>query len=48
MTTSASYASATIGSTCTTSHMDYNHPYYLHPSDNPRIQLTSLILTESN
>lgn len=50
MATSASYASATIGTNSTSSspQMDCNHPYYLHPSDSPGMQLTSLILTENN
>lgn len=44
--TSASYASATIGSTSTT--LDVNHPYYLHPSDNPGLIITTKILDENN
>lgn len=52
MTTHASYSSATTGSTSTTSlsasSMDVNHPYYLHPSDSPGMQLISMILSEDN
>ncbi|WOH03984.1 hypothetical protein DCAR_0623389 [Daucus carota subsp. sativus] len=35
MCTSASYASATLGSPQIPSTFDCNHPFYLHPSDNP-------------
>lgn len=28
--------------------MDVNHPYYLHPSDNPGMQLITVMLTENN
>ncbi|XP_074356376.1 uncharacterized protein LOC141696087 [Apium graveolens] len=49
-TTSASYASTTIGSTSTSSSsiVDVNHPFYLHPFDSPGMQLTSVILSESH
>lgn len=44
----AFYATATIGSMSTTSTtMDCNHPYYLHPSDNPGMQI-DYILIENN
>ena len=45
MATSASYASATIGPIAT---LDCNHPYFLHPSDNPGMLVTTETLTESN
>lgn len=50
MATIASYASATTGSTSTTVTpiFDCNHHYYLHPSDNPGMQITTVILTDSN
>lgn len=28
--------------------MDCHHPYYLHPSDNPGMQLITVTLNESN
>lgn len=46
MTTQASYASATTGSI--SSSMDVMHLYYLHPSDNPGMTLTNVILSENN
>lgn len=48
MTTGASYSAATMGSTSTTSTFDVNHPYYLHPSDNPGMQLITVVLDGSN
>ncbi|XP_074352914.1 uncharacterized protein LOC141692072 [Apium graveolens] len=52
MTTGATYASATIGSTSTTNTtstvMDCNHPYYIHPSDSPGMQIIGIVLTENN
>lgn len=52
MTTHASYSCAATGSistmTLSASSMDVNHPYYLHPSDSPGLQLISLILSEHN
>lgn len=49
MATIVSYASAIAGSTGTTnSVIDCNHPYYIHPSDNPGMQITTVILTENN
>lgn len=48
MTTSASYASATLGSTLLSSTVDCNHPYYLHPSDSPGMQITTVVLNENN
>ncbi|XP_074375157.1 uncharacterized protein LOC141716893 [Apium graveolens] len=44
----ASYSSAAMGSTSSSSIIDINHPYYLHPSDNPGIILTTVILDEQN
>nr|XP_017216853.1 PREDICTED: uncharacterized protein LOC108194418 [Daucus carota subsp. sativus] len=32
----------------TSTTVDANHPYYLHPSDNPGMLLTTVTLTESN
>lgn len=48
--TSASYSSVAFGSKSSISTMsiDVNHPYYLHPSDNPRMQLISVLLNEHN
>lgn len=48
MSTTASYASATVGSTSTVSSIDCNHLYYLHPSDNPGMQITTVTLSENN
>lgn len=49
MTTAPTYAAATVGSTSTVNTtMDCNHPYYLHPSDNPSMQITSVVLTKNN
>lgn len=50
MTTSVSYSSATMGSTASLSSLsvDPNHTYYLHPSDNPGMQLTTVILSDNN
>ncbi|XP_074367025.1 uncharacterized protein LOC141707640 [Apium graveolens] len=39
--------SATDGSSIATL-LDANHPYYLHPSDNPGMVLTTVILDENN
>lgn len=47
MTTTASYAFATLGSQIS-STFDCNHLFYLHPSDNPGMQLTTAVLTENN
>lgn len=46
MSTIASYS--TVGSTPISSTTDCHHPYYLHPSDNPKMQLITVMLTESN
>lgn len=46
--TIASYSDATMGSTSTSSVLDVNHPYYLHPSDNPGMIVTTVILDEQN
>lgn len=46
MATQASYSSVTIGASSTT--IDSNHPYFLHPSDNPGMSLTTVILNEHN
>lgn len=52
MATQASYSDVAADSTSTTSlfasNMDVNHPYYLHPSDSPGMQLISMILSEDN
>lgn len=48
MTTSASYSAATVGSTVLSSTLDCQHPYYLHPSDNPGMQITIVVLNENN
>ena len=51
MAAMASYSSATLGSSSMppiTGPVDCNHPYYLHPSDNPGMQITTVILTENN
>lgn len=48
MSTIASYSAATVGSTSMSSSLDCHHPYYLHPSDNPGMQITTVILTENN
>ena len=45
MSTVASYSSATIGSITA---IDVNHPYYIHPSDNPGLILTTVLLDEHN
>lgn len=47
MTTSATYASATVGSSLSSS-IDCHHPYYVHPSDSPGMQVITVMLTESN
>ncbi|XP_074352128.1 uncharacterized protein LOC141691293 [Apium graveolens] len=48
MSTIALYSSTTIGSTSKPVIVDSNHLYYLHPSDNPGMQLITVVLTESN
>lgn len=48
MATNASYASITAGSTSLSNNIDCNHPYYLHPSDNPGMQITTIVLNENN
>lgn len=49
MDTTASYAVTTIGSTSTTNNtMDCNHSFYLHPSNNPGIEIITIVLTENN
>lgn len=48
MTTMVSYASTTIGSTAVSSTFDCHHPYYLHPSDNPGMQITTVVLNVHN
>lgn len=40
--------SSTIGSSSISTTLDCNHLYYLHPSDNPGIQITTIILNENN
>lgn len=40
-------AAATSGSHVPTT-IDANHPYYLHPSDNPGMLLTTVVLNEHN
>lgn len=47
MSTSASYSAAAIGSTSMTNTLDCNHPYYMHPSDNPGMQIITVVLNES-
>lgn len=44
----ASYDFVTLGSTSNVPVLDVNHPYYLHPSDNPGLILTIVILDENN
>lgn len=46
MTTITSYACATIRSNSST--LDCHYPSYLHPSDSPGMQITTVILTEQN
>lgn len=49
MSTSASYVAATVGSTSSIqSVFNCNHLYYLHPSNNPGMQLTTIVLDENN
>ncbi|XP_074323891.1 uncharacterized protein LOC141660806 [Apium graveolens] len=48
MSTSASYSAATADSTTMPSTLDCNHSYYIHPSDSPGMQITTVILTENN
>lgn len=48
MTTQASYSSTVAGSSMAVVTIDTQHPYYLHPSDNPGMTLTTVILTEQN
>lgn len=51
MSTSASYSSAAVGSIASnsaSSTLDCNHPYYLHPSDNPGMQVTTVVLNDTN
>lgn len=46
MATQASYASATAGTISST--IDTQHLYYVHPYDNPGINLTNIVLNEHN
>lgn len=46
MTTSASYSSATVGSTSMSSINDCHHPYHLHPSNSQGMQVTTVMLSE--
>lgn len=46
MATQVSYSTATSGEISST--IDSQHPYYLHPSDNPGMNLINITLTESN
>ena len=46
--TGASYSSAALGSNTAPPILDVNHPYYLHPSDNPGLVITTVVLDESN
>ncbi|XP_074374310.1 uncharacterized protein LOC141714707 [Apium graveolens] len=45
---SASPSSYTSSVTSSLVAIDVNHPYYLHPSDNPGMTLTTVTLTEHN
>lgn len=51
MATTPTYATTASGSTASTpalATIDVNHPYYLHPSDNPGMTLTNVVLNEQN
>ena len=46
--TIASYSSVAMGSSSSTTVLDVNHPYYLHPSDNPGLVVSAVTLDENN
>lgn len=49
MATQPSYSSVATGAISSTpTTFDANHPYFLHPSDNPGMSLTTVILNEHN
>ncbi|XP_074373832.1 uncharacterized protein LOC141714199 [Apium graveolens] len=48
MATIASSSTSTLGSGVLSNTLDANHPYYLHPSDNLGMLVTTVVLNEGN